>query len=89
MSERRWGDFTFAAYVDDGGPFGRFVGTASSIEDAERLVVEHKHSDASSVGEHAFVGEWNLIGRATDAQTPVGTPGLDHGPDVTRKAAQP
>ena len=37
---RQWGFWTYAAYLEDGGWFGEFVGTADTRKEAETLAVQ-------------------------------------------------
>lgn len=64
---RQWSDHCFAAYVFDGDPYGTFVGTESTREDARALGESRCGVRVSDVSEHVSVGE--LGAPAGSAQT--------------------
>lgn len=50
---RQWSDHVFATYVPDGTPYGRFVGTASTREDAAALTTDPTDQQQSPQSEES------------------------------------
>jgi hypothetical protein len=90
---RQWSDHCFAAYVFDGDPLGRFVGTDTTRERAHRLgrsLIGESASrcGVSGSGRVSGVSEQACVGESGDAQRERlqrSTAGLDPNPDLTRK----